>query len=537
MGMVRLRRLETLQPSSRTGWRLFTSHDHQPEISSQGGVLDPPDNLTDNSTHRSCIPMPATKEIVRHVAVERLHPNPWGSEVGPPLSTEDYETLRLSIERNGIQIPLIAWKRGTKLVVLSGSNRLLVAKELGLKTVPVIVREFADKNAAKMFAVTDNLARRQLSTGQRAYLAYQYQELLAVGKGRRTDLQPSSKLTKVDARHAAAERAGISEGTVSAMKSVVESGDGDLLQSVLNGVKSVHAAAYMVRTNGRPHGPARLSGSDGECRKDATTLIRGDCRKELKKIATGSVDAIVTDPPYPCIDRDYGRMTESAWHRMMQAVVMECRRVLKPKGSAVFILQPNFQKLGCMRPWLWEFLAWASRTWNVVQDVYWWTTNTPPTRASQRKVGLLRQSVKMCVWLGSSDCYRNQDAVLWEISDSTATAKWEDRCLRHRPGGQHIRNGRAAEAAFERGGSTPFNLLPVAAAHPNEHRGHPASTPYELAAWWARYLLPPGGVLLDPFCGSGTMLAAALDCGASKVLGIDKEAKYLKMATKRVTGG
>ena len=62
----------------------------------------------------------------------------------------------------------------------------------------------------------------------------------------------------------------------------------------------------------------------------------------------------------------------------------------------------------------------------------------------------------------------------------------------------------------------------------------PATTPYAVADWWCRYILPPGGVLLDPFVGSGTMLAAALDNGASKVIGIDKEAKYLRMAAKRV---
>jgi DNA modification methylase len=55
-----------------------------------------------------------------------------------------------------------------------------------------------------------------------------------------------------------------------------------------------------------------------------------------------------------------------------------------------------------------------------------------------------------------------------------------------------------------------------------------ATTPYAVADWWYRYILPPGSVLLAPFCGSGTMLAAGLDAGATKVIGIDKKAKYLK---------
>jgi predicted RNA methylase len=38
----------------------------------------------------------------------------------------------------------------------------------------------------------------------------------------------------------------------------------------------------------------------------------------------------------------------------------------------------------------------------------------------------------------------------------------------------------------------------------------------------------------DCFAGSGTMLLAGLDYGASKVIGIEREKKYLKIAEKRV---
>jgi site-specific DNA-methyltransferase (adenine-specific) len=61
--------------------------------------------------------------------------------------------------------------------------------------------------------------------------------------------------------------------------------------------------------------------------------------------------------------------------------------------------------------------------------------------------------------------------------------------------------------------------------------------PYDLAAWWCRYVLPPGGVLLDPFCGSGTMLLAGLDHGASRVIGMDRMAKYLRTARRRIEDG
>jgi hypothetical protein len=93
----------------------------------------------------------------------------------------------------------------------------------------------------------------------------------------------------------------------------------------------------------------------------ATTLIWGDCRTEMKKLASRSIDAIITDPIYPCVDREYGRMSEQDWHGLMRAVVAQARRVLKPKGSAVFILGLNSEKVGKMRLWLWDFVAWAGR--------------------------------------------------------------------------------------------------------------------------------------------------------------------------------
>ncbi len=53
----------------------------------------------------------------------------------------------------------------------------------------------------------------------------------------------------------------------------------------------------------------------------------------------------------------------------MREVVRETRRVLKPKGSAVFILQPNSVHVGQMRLRLSEFMAEQAREWNVVQDI------------------------------------------------------------------------------------------------------------------------------------------------------------------------
>ena len=120
-------------------------------------------------------------------------------------------------------------------------------------------------------------------------------------------------------------------------------------------------------------------------------------------------------------------------------------------------------------------------------------------------------------------------------SDDNFAQSKSDAALRVAPSGQHYRGSRIANTVAERGGSTPFNLLPVAAGGgAAANNAHPASTPYDVAAWWVKYLLPKGGVLLDNFAGSGTMLLAGLDFGASRVIGIDKQKKYLKIAEKRL---
>jgi DNA modification methylase len=259
----------------------------------------------------------------------------------------------------------------------------------------------------------------------------------------------------------------------------------------------------------------------------------------LKSVRTGTVDVVLCDPIYPEVDRKgYPKINESDWHALMQAVVKQCRRVVKPKGSAVFILQPNSKRLGQMRLWLWEFLIWAAKEWNLVQDVHWWAVNAMPVSGNNRKIGLLRPSVKFCVWLGSPDCVRFQDRVLWTPSDGALAQRRSDNALRSPPSEMTTRRDRMVAAIDERGGSTPFNLLPLAAGGESTDAGdHPTSTPYRVVDWWCRYLLPSGGVLLDPFVGSGTTLVAGLDNGASKVIGIDREAKFLKTARRRIANG
>jgi DNA modification methylase len=268
-------------------------------------------------------------------------------------------------------------------------------------------------------------------------------------------------------------------------------------------------------------------------------IYHGDCLEVLRTLPAESVDAVVTDPPYAEINRPYGRLTEPQWHTLMDGVVSEVRRILKPHGSAVFILQPNSEKVGRMRPWLFEFMAKWAREWNMVQDAWWWNHCTPPTVHCQRKRGLMRPSLKACVWLGPSDCFRNQDAVLIDASDAAKTDKRferHDATLKYGPSGLSMRNARALSAFRERGGVTPFNVVVCSntdSANSSGASGHGAGTPLPLAEWWTRYLTPDGGVVLDPFCGAGTTGIAAVRRGAD-FIGIEQHDDYVEIAKARI---
>ena len=267
------------------------------------------------------------------------------------------------------------------------------------------------------------------------------------------------------------------------------------------------------------------------------TLYHGDCLDILPTLPAESVDAVICDPPYPEIDRAYGRMTEGEWMHFMRGVTLEAQRVLRPTGSAVFILQPNSRKVGSMRLWLWEYMVWAGREWNIVQDAYWWNYTAMPTVHTQRTKGLMRNSIKPCVWLGAPNCYRDQDAVLWGETESNAQQRLTARAgLKRHPSGHSRDKLRITQASLTRGGVTPFNVLPIPNANSTTSagsHGHGAGTPYRLAEWWTKYICPPGGVVLDMCMGSGTMGLAALALGRSFV-GIERDQGYYDIAERRI---
>lgn len=62
---------------------------------------------------------------------------------------------------------------------------------------------------------------------------------------------------------------------------------------------------------------------------------------------------------------------------------------------------------------------------------------------------------------------------------------------------------------------------------------HPTVKPLALMRWLVQLAAVPGGTILDPFCGSGTTIVAAVQCGLSAI-GIDRDRRYLALTATRL---
>ena len=70
---------------------------------------------------------------------------------------------------------------------------------------------------------------------------------------------------------------------------------------------------------------------------------------------------------------------------------------------------------------------------------------------------------------------------------------------------------------------------------PRARTGHLAPGSIELARRCLRHGCPPGGIVLDPFCGSGTTGLAALELG-HRFVGIDLDPLAIELAQARLSG-
>jgi ParB family chromosome partitioning protein len=103
---------------------------------------------------------PAPGDVVNRVSLDQIVPSPLQPRKEFP--TEQLAELMDSIREHGIIQPLIVRRVNGKMELIAGERRYRASRELGLKELPVIVREASDKDVLEM-ALIENLQREGLN--------------------------------------------------------------------------------------------------------------------------------------------------------------------------------------------------------------------------------------------------------------------------------------------------------------------------------------------------------------------------------------
>lgn len=120
-----------------------------------------PQHLPSSALSKAGAPLLApTGEQVLELDPQLISINPW--QPRQEFAPGALDDLMNSIKEHGIIQPLIVTQKGEAYELIAGERRLRSAKNLGLKTVPVLVRE-ADAQKKLEIALIENLQRENLN--------------------------------------------------------------------------------------------------------------------------------------------------------------------------------------------------------------------------------------------------------------------------------------------------------------------------------------------------------------------------------------
>lgn len=289
------------------------------------------------------------------------------------------------------------------------------------------------------------------------------------------------------------------------------------------------------------------------------TVIRGDCREELKKLTSESISCVVTDPPY-----NYEFIGRNWNHDEIQ------RRVTRIQGGSTLVKNIPYGSglAGGVRNERWyernrenvvQYINWASE-WSVelmrvckpgaIVAVFSSTRTLAHIQVSLEDAGFYARDVlvyrrhagipkglniqkklekdgdpKAKEWIGWHTCLRNE----WE-----AIVVVQKPLLNNYM--QTIEQfGLGPFKAILADGSFQSNILEgFSKGRDEKFDEHCTIKPVALIRKLIELFLPENGshIVLDPFAGTGTTLVAALELGHNAV-GIEIEQRYCDIIRRR----
>lgn len=110
-------------------------------------------------------------EAVLQIALASVQPNPY--QPRKEFRPEDLADLAASIREHGILQPIVVRRQGDGYEIVAGERRFRASENLGLPTIPAIVRDATDADMLEL-ALTENIQRADLNPLElaRAYESY-----------------------------------------------------------------------------------------------------------------------------------------------------------------------------------------------------------------------------------------------------------------------------------------------------------------------------------------------------------------------------
>lgn len=273
-------------------------------------------------------------------------------------------------------------------------------------------------------------------------------------------------------------------------------------------------------------------------------VICGDAYRQLRRLPDEIVDCTVTSPPY-YRQRDYRGQREvgrekapSEYIDRLVDVFRECYRATHPRGSLWLVLGDKYvdgEQLGM--PWR-VALALKEIGWRLRSDVIWHKPNAMP---SATKTRLTTDHEYVFFFTRSKEYYYDADAIREPHVTFSAQSRMKGGRAhfgkrngtpeKGKNGGlSNLHDGRWDQAFHPRG----RNKRTVWSIPLSKFReAHFAVFPEKLVETCVQAASPAGGLVLDPFCGSGTTACVAQRLGR-RYLAIDCVAEYCRMARRRL---
>lgn len=334
-------------------------------------------------------------------------------------------------------------------------------------------------------------------------------------------------------------------------------------------------------------------------RESSPLFLVGDARETLARFPGACVDCCMTSPPY-WGQRAYSaggiglEGDPREYVEALLAVVDELARVLSSRGSFWLNLGDGYRKK-CLAgiPWRVALAMTDGRGWILRNSVVWNKVKGGPDNVSDK---LRNVHEHVFHFVRSSRYHYDADAVRSkprsarvvggavvsatgvsgvrykrQIELSTALDEGEKRAacaalervlddvregrladfrmiLRGRQRATHSDStrvsGRARELEergfyflkYHPGGAKPGDVWDVLPEDTHRRGAHYAAYPPDLCRIPILATCPPGGIVLDPFCGTGTTNLVAQELGRRSI-GIDLSPEYVARARERCAGG